>query len=574
MYNTNFTLMKKVLMMATAAFMLAVSLNSCKDMGAPTEISCNPNPLTVVGNTVKTDISATFPEKYFKKKATMVVKPVLKYEGQETIGDSAIFIGEKVTENGKTVSYKNGGKLQMTASFDYVPEMAKCELFLRCRISVGKKSYYVPDVKVADGLIAISKLASAKADELKPAVTPDKFQRIIQEMQEADIKFLINQANLRSSETKSEGVKNLSAAIKEANENERKAINELKISGYASPDGAEDLNANLAERRQKASSSYMQKQLKRQKIKDVEIASEFTAEDWDGFKKMMEASNIQDKDLILRVLSMYSDPEQREREIKNLSAAYQTIAEEILPALRRSRIQLTIDLIGKSDAEILALLKEDPKQLSVEEILFAATLVKTPAEKLAVYEKTVELYPADYRAYNNIGLMKYQEGNVAEAARLYGKALSIVPSNPDVNYNAGVAAMAQGDLKKAEEYLGKAAGTSADLGNAMGTLYLMQGNYAKAKTSFSKTPSNNAALQQILNEDYSGARATLAAVANPNATTAYLQAVVGARTNDRNAVYNNLKVAVSKNADLKAKAAKDIEFAKFVEDAEFQTIIK
>ena len=367
-------------------------------MGAPTEISCNPNPLTVVGNTVKTDISATFPEKYFKKKATMVVKPVLKYEGQETIGDSAIFIGEKVTENGKTVSYKNGGKLQMTASFDYVPEMAKCELFLRCKISVGKKSYYVPDVKVADGLIAISKLASAKADELKPAVTPDKFQRIIQEMQEADIKFLINQANLRSSETRSEGIKNLSAAIKEANENERKAINELKISGYASPDGAEDLNANLAERRQKASSSYMQKQLKRQKIKDVEIASEFTAEDWDGFKKMMEASNIQDKDLILRVLSMYSDPEQREREIKNLSAAYQTIAEEILPALRRSRIQLTIDLIGKSDAEILALLKEDPKQLSVEEILFAATLVKTPAEKAAVYEKTIELYPADYRA--------------------------------------------------------------------------------------------------------------------------------------------------------------------------------
>ena len=235
---------------------------------------------------------------------------------------------------------------------------------------------------------------------------------------------------------------------------------------------------------------------------------------------------------------------------------------------------MTIDLIGKSDAEILTLLKEDPKQLSVEEILFAATLVKTPAEKAAVYEKTIELYPADYRAYNNLGLMKYQEGNVAEATRLYGKALSIAPSNPDVNYNAGVAAMAQGDLKKAEEYLGKAAGTSADLGNAMGTLYLMQGNYAKAKTSFSKTPSNNAALQQILNEDYSGARATLAAVANPNATTAYLQAVVGARTNDRNAVYNNLKVAVSKNADLKAKAAKDIEFAKFVEDTEFQTIIK
>jgi Flp pilus assembly protein TadD len=288
----------------------------------------------------------------------------------------------------------------------------------------------------------------------------------------------------------------------------------------------------------------------------------------------MEASSIQDKELILRVLSMYTDPEQREREIKNLAAAYKNIAEDILPALRRSRIQLTIDLIGKSDAEILALLNEDASQLSVEELLFAATLVNSADEKLAVYEKAMELYSTDYRAYNNAGLIQYEKGNIKEAARLYGKALEIAPSDPNINYNAAVAAMADGDLAKAEVLLGKAAGTSSDLGNALGTLYVMQGDYEKAQASFSKVPSNNAALQQILNEDYNAARNTLAAVANPNGTTAYLQAVIAARTNDKDGVYSNLKVAIEKDAALKAKAAKDIEFAKFIDDAEFAAIIK
>lgn len=563
--------MKKILLMAVA--FLAISLSSCKDMGAPTEIRCNPNPLVVVGNSVKADVSATFPEKYFKRKAKLVVQPVLKYDETEIVSDSAVFVGEKCKENGTKVAYKDGGKLEMTANFDYVPEMAKCELYLRCRVQVGKKSYDVPDVKVADGLVAIAKLASAKSDELKPAVTPDRFQRIIQEMQEADINFLINQSNLRSSETKAEDVKALTAAVKEANENERKAINALEIAGYASPDGAEDRNAKLAENRQKVASKFLARQMKKDKV-NAEIASKFTAEDWDGFKKMMEASNIQDKELILRVLSMYTDPEQREREIKNLAAAYKNIAEEILPALRRSRIQLTIDLIGKSDEEIITLFKEDATQLSVEELLFAATLMNNADDKLAVYNKAMELYPTDHRAYNNAGLIYYEQGNVKEAARLYGKALEIAPADPNINYNAAVAAMAEGDLAKAEVLLGKAAGTSSDLGNALGTLYVMQGDYEKAEASFSKTPSNNAALQQILNEDYNAARNTLAAVANPNATTAYLQAVIAARTNDKEGVYSNLKAAIAKDAAYKAKAAKDIEFAKFVDDEEFAAIIK
>lgn len=563
---------QKMLLMAT--LVLAVVMNSCnKPMVAPQDLKCNPSPLTVVGDKVNASITGTFPEKTFNKKGTLVVTPVLKFNGQEVKGTPTTFIGEKVKANDNKISYANGGKYDVKVSFDYVPEMAQAELYLQFEATAGKKTFDVPEVKVADGVVSTVKLASADAEEMHPSITPDKFQRIIQEIQEADIKFLIQQANLRSSETGSASVKDLTAAIITADTAQRKAVNSLEVAGYASPDGALDLNESLAQRRQKVSADYLAKQLKRKKV-NVEIDTKVMAEDWEGFQKLMEASSIQDKDLILRVLSMYSDPEQREREIKNLSAAYKSIADEILPPLRRARLKLTTDLIGKSDEEIMQLVKEDPKQLSVEEMLYAATLTQNLDEKVAIYQKVIDNYPNEYRGYNNMGITKYAQGKVDEAVRCYTKALELQPNDPDVNYNAGVAAMEQGDLEKAEVYFGKAAGTKSDLGAALGTLYMMKGDYSKAKTSFGKANTNNAALQQILNEDYNAARNTLAAVAEPNATTAYLAAVIGARTNDRDAVYSNMKVAVARDAAMKEKAAKDIEFAKFAEDDAFKAIIK
>lgn len=563
---------QKMLLMAT--LVLAVVMNSCnKPMVAPQDLKCNPSPLTVVGDKVNASITGTFPAKTFNKKGTLVVTPVLKFNGQEVKGEPTTFIGEKVKANDNKISYANGGKYDVKVSFDYVPEMAQAELYLQFEATAGKKTFEVPEVKVADGVVSTVKLASADAKEMQPSITPDKFQRIIQEIQEADIKFLIQQANLRSSETNSANVKDLTAAIVAADTAQRKAINNLEVAGYASPDGALELNEGLAQRRQKVSADYLARQLKRKKV-DVEIDTKFMAEDWEGFQKLMEASSIQDKDLILRVLSMYSDPEQREREIKNLSAAYKSIADEILPPLRRARLKLTTDLIGKSDEEISKLMKEDPKQLSVEEMLYAATLTQNLDEKVAIYQKVIDNYPNEYRGYNNMGITKYAQGKVDEAVRCYAKALELQPNDPDVNYNAGVAAMEQGDLEKAEVYFGKAAGTKSDLGAALGTLYMMKGDYSKAKTSFGKANTNNAALQQILNEDYSAARNTLAAVAEPNATTAYLAAVIGARTNDREAVYSNMKTAVARDAAMKEKAAKDIEFAKFADDEAFKAIIK
>ena len=560
--------MKKGLFLSLIAVAMLASCS--KTLPQPEQISVNPSPLAVVGDKVSADITGTFPVKKFAKKGVLTVTPVLKYEGGEAVGSPVTYVGEKVKENGTTVNYKAGGQYTQSCSFDYVPAMDKCELFLRFTAKVGKKEVEVPELKIADGLVATVKLA--KASDNKSVVTPDKFQRVIQQMQEADIKFLIQQANLRSSETKSQQMQDLQAAIKEANQNERKAINKLEVSGYASPDGGMDLNEKLAGQRQKNAQNFLQKQLKKDKV-NATIASDITAEDWAGFQTLLENSNMQDKELVLRVLGMYTDPEEREAQIKNLSSVYSTIADEILPALRRSRLILTTDLIGKSDEEILNFLKSDPSQLSVEEMLYAATLTNDNAEKIATYQKVADQFN-DFRAFNNMGMLYFEQGNVAEARRAYNKALAIEPQNADVNFNAGVAAMADGDWAKAEEHFGKAAGTQGNLAAAMGTLYTMKGDYKAAKSAYGQTATNNAAVQQILDEDYAGARQTLANVKEPNGVTAYLQAVVGARTNDRNAVYSNMKEAVAKDASLKARAQNDIEFAKFAEDAEFQAIVK
>ena len=562
--------MKKTFKLFASVMAIAI-LTSCGTAVQPTEFKVNPNPLTVVGNVVEADITGTFPVKKFGKKAVLTVTPVLKFNGTEVVGKSVTYVGEKAKENGTTVSYKEGGNFKLKASFDFVPEMEKSELVLRFTAKNGNKVVEIPDTKVADGVISTAKLAVA--EDVKPQVTADKFQRIIQEVQEADIKFLIQQTNLRNSELKSQEMKDLHAAIKDADTTANKAINKIEVAGYASPDGEQDLNAKLADARQAKSEKYLQKQLKKAKV-NATIESNVTAEDWAGFQAAMEASNIQDKELVLRVLSMYSDPEEREAQIKNLSVVFKTIAKEILPELRRSRLILTTDLIGKSDEEIAALAKNDPAALNVEELLYSATLTNDAAEKLAIYKKVTELFANDYRGYNNMGIIYFGQGNVAEARRCYAKALQLAPANADVNYNAGIAAMAENDLAKAEAYLGKAAGTEGDLNAAMGTLYTMKGDYAAAKNAYGNKASNNAAVQQILNEDYAGARQTLAKVANPNATTAYLLAVVSARTNAREAVYENLKVAVQRDATLKAKAQNDIEFAKYQAEAEFQAIVK
>ena len=563
---------KKIMLVSSLA--LAFVFVSCnKNMKAldASYFKTTPNPLEEKGGKVDATVTGTFPVKYFNKKAVVTVTPVMKFNGEEVKAQSSVFQGEKILDNNQKIAYKAGGTYTMKPSFFYIPEMAKSELFLNFSVVQKKKTYNLPAVKVADGVLATSELASVK--EIKPALTADKFQRITQENQNADILFLIQQAQLRNSELKAADVQAFSSKVKEARDAQNKEVTSLEVLGYASPDGAIDLNTNLAEKRQKVTADYVNKELKKLKS-NVTVDSKFTAEDWEGFQALMESSNIQDKDLILRVLSMYQDPEQREREIKNLSTTFKSIATDILPQLRRSRMKLTVDVTGKSDEQIAQLAAASPAELSVEELLYAATLAKTNPEKAVIYQKAINLYPSDVRGYNNLGLVNYEMGKVAEAQNLYQKALTVDPKSADANYNLGLIALSKGSFTDAQSYFGKSAGTAGDLNAALGTSYIAQGDYSKARNVMAEVNTNNAALAQILSSDYNSARRTLAAVAAPNAMIAYLSAISGARTNDRDAVYNNLKTAVQKDSSLAKKVLSDLEFAKYFTDASFLSILK
>ncbi|MBP1637991.1 MAG: Tetratricopeptide 1 repeat-containing protein [Bacteroidetes bacterium] len=563
---------KKILW--TISLVMAFVFVSCnKNMKAldASYFKTTPNPLEEKGGKVDATVTGTFPVKYFNKKAVVTVTPVIKFKGEEVQAQPTVFQGEKVIGNNETINYKAGGTYTLKPSFFYIPDMAKSELYLNFNVVQKKKAYQIPAVKVADGVLATSELASVK--ELKPALTADKFQRITKESQKADILFLIQQAQLRNSELKSEDVQAFSAKVKDARDNQNKAISSLEVLGYASPDGSMDLNTNLAEKRGKVTVDYINKELKKLKS-NVTVDSKFTAEDWEGFQTLMENSNIQDKDLVLRVLSMYQDPEERQREIKNLSTTFKTIASDILPQLRRSRMNMTVDVTGKSDEQLTQLAATSPKDLTVEELLYAATLAKTNPEKATIYKKVTELYPTDARGYNNLGLVNYEMGKVSEAQKLYEKALSIDPQSADANYNAGLVSLTKGAVTDAQSYFGKSAGTAGNLNAALGTSYIAEGDYAKAKNAMTDVNTNNAALSQILSSDYNAARRTLAAVAAPDAMTSYLGAIIAARTNDRDAVYSNLKSAVLKDSSLAKKALTDLEFAKYFTDTNFLSILK
>ena len=556
-------MIKKLYLPLVALLVLAFS--SCSKMGelSPDYFTTNPEVLEAVGGKVPVTITGKFPEKYFKKNATVEVTPVLRWEGGEAKGQPATFQGEKVQGNDQTISYKTGGTYTMKASFDYVPEMAKSELYLDFKIKKGKKEYTIPSVKIADGVIATSELPTVNS--ANAAYAPDAFQRIIKQAKEAQIMFLIQQANLRASELKSEGLKDFhKQVVTVAGDTKNYKLNNIEISAYASPDGGLDLNDKLAKNRQNNTEKYMNQQLKKGKI-ETEVDAVYTAQDWDGFQELVSKSNIQDKDLILRVLSMYSDPEQRETEIKNISSVYKTLADEILPQLRRARLTANYDAIGRSDEEINAAFDANEDSLSVDELLYAATLTQDNARKEAIYKRTIQKYPNDYRAYNDLGQMAYAAGDLNAAENYFKQAASKNANAPEVNTNLGLCALVKGNVAEAETYLSKS--TGADTANeALGNLYIKQGQYDRAVQAFGDTKTNSAALAQILAKDYNKAKSTLSAVKNPDAYTDYLMAIVGARTNNADLVKSSMDKVAQKDAALAASAQNDREFAKYANE--------
>ena len=555
---------KKNLFFLSAASILFLTSCSSK-LGALSADNFNvvPNPLETQAGQVPATINGMFPEKYMKKKAVVTVTPELRYaDGKVARGNSATFQGEKVEGNDQTISYLTGGHYTMKTNFKYVPEMQKSELYLTFDAKVGKKSKSVPAVKVADGVVATSELAGRTVQSAQACIAPDAFQRVTEQKQEANIKFLINQANLRKSELKNNSVKEFVDLLKRISaDKEGLNLSNVEVSSYASPDGGEKLNDKLASQRKQNTQKYVGQQLKQAKISDAEVDAKYTAQDWEGFQELVKASDIQDKDVILRVLSMYKDPEEREQQIKNLSTAFRELADGILPQLRRSRLTINYEVIGRDDDQINAQLQKDPKELSVEELLYAATLTDDANAQENIYKTTTEVYPNDARAYNNIATIEYAKGNYDVAKQYAQKALAVNASNGEANANLGLIALKQGDVKAAENYIAKS-GNANGVSEVLGNLHLAQGKYAQAEQDFGKTVSNSAALAQLLNKNYQAAAQTLSNIKNGDATTDYLKAVLYARQGNNSAAATALKSAISKDSSYASYAANDLELSK------------
>ncbi|NDV57570.1 tetratricopeptide repeat protein [Bacteroides sp. 519] len=565
-------MMKKFYFPLLVTVIVAMSSCSSKMGELPSDyFTTTPQVLEAIGGQVPVTINGKFPEKYFNKKAVVEVTPVLRWNGGQAKGQTAVFQGEKVEGNDQTISYKMGGNYTMKTSFNYVPEMAKSELYLEFNAKVGDKSIAIPAVKIADGVIATSELIGNTLSSATPATGHDTFQRIIKEAQQAHIMFLIQQANLRSSELNSEDIKKLNEQIAAVDAAPNKKISNIEVSAYASPDGGVSLNTKLAEQRESNTTDYVNRQLRKAKV-DAALEAKYTAQDWEGFQELVSNSNIQDKELILRVLSMYKDPQQREQEIKNISSVYKTLADVILPQLRRSRLTLNYEIIGKSDDEISNLATNNPALLNIEELLYAATLTNNSTRQEAIYTQATKQFPKDYRAFNNLGKLAYETGDLAKAESFVNKAASLKAA-PEVNMNQGLIALVKGDKASAESYFGKASGTP-ELNESLGNLYVAQGQYQRAVNSFGDVKSNSAALAQILSKDYNKANNTLSNIEKPDAYTEYLKAVLGARTNNTSAVISSLKKAVQQDSSLAKKAANDIEFAKLLTNSDFVSIIR
>ena len=561
--NYLYSFMRKNLIYSLSACSLLV-FASCSKMGplSADNFSVTPKPLETQAGTVSATINGTFPEKYMKKKAVVTVTPELRYaDGKVKQGTPATFQGEKVMGNDQVISYKMGGHYTMKSNFIYEDDMHKSDMYLTFNAKKGKKTVVIPEVKVNEGIIATSELYKKTLLNAGGCIAPDTYQRIIENKQEANIKFLINQAKLRKTELNNNSVQEFVKMLQQINA-DREGLNlkNVEIQAYASPDGGFKFNNKLANKRQDVSEGYVQKQMKKAGVESG-IDAHYTAQDWEGFQQLVQASNIQDKEVILRVLNMYKDPEERERQIRNMSAGFRELADGILPELRRARLIINYETIGRSDEQIVSQFSADASKLSLEELLYGATLVKDAKTKAAMYTAAAKQNSNDYRACNNLAVLAFNRGDEAAAKDYLRQALSKNSNAPEANANLGLIALKNGKVQEAEAYIAKASQAN-DINQALGNLNIAKGNHAQAEINFKGSNNNSAALAQLLNKNYAAAKATLNNNKNADALTSYLHAIISARQGNKSAADSYLKEALQKDASLSSYAANDLEFAK------------
>ena len=554
--------MRKNLILTLSACSL-VLMTSCSKLGklSADNFSVTPNPLETVGGKVPATVEGQFPEKFMNKKATVTVVPELRYgNGQVAKGQAVTFQGEKVMANHKVISYRLGGRYTMKTVFDYVPAMQKSDMYLAFDARIGNSKVNVPAIKVATGVIATAELYRKAMQQGGACLALDSFQRVIDHKQEANVKFLINQANLRSNELKNNSVREFVSMLKRINaDREKLAIKNVEVQAYASPEGGFTFNDKLANKRQNVSEGYVKQQLKGTNLQ-TDIDAHYTAQDWEGFMKLVQASKIQDKEVILRVLSMYKDPQEREQQIRNMSEGFRELADGILPELRRSRLIINYQTIGRSDQQIKQQYATDPTKLSLEELLYAASLTNDVKAKKAIYKKTTELYDRDYRAYNNLAALALNEGDEHTANSYLGQALQANRKAPEAYANKAYINLTHGEIAEAEHNLADATEANG-FNEIIGNLHIARGNYANA-TDELFNDNNSAALAQLLNKNYVAAEQTLKAIKQPNGLTYYLFAVLNARQGKNDTAAKYLKEALQKDPSLAEYAKNDLELAK------------
>jgi hypothetical protein len=557
-----------------------VACNPLKKMSENAEnvqYSVNPNPLELHGDSVAMSVTGKIPPEYFHKKAIVEVTPVLKTKGTnpEVIQEfeTLTLVGEAATGEGQKITAASGGsfKYEDKIAFKEAMTYASLEAKIVGVYKGAKKEFgYYP---VGDGTIITPKLVMA--DE-KPILGNDKFVKVIPKNIDAQINYLINSSQVRSSEYNDEDYKAFREFLKEGS-TKGWAFKGVKVAAYASPDGEISKNDNLANERAESAKKALDTYFKKNKIEAAKADGFYTlegkGEDWEGFKTKMQASDIKDKELILRVLQMTSDLDKREQEIKNLAATYTEVAEKVLPELRRSAFTVMAEEQSRTDEEISKLVKSSPDSLSVEEILYAATLVEDLNDKLSIYNSAKKVYPNDWRGHNNAGYIMLLQNKANEAKTEFEAALNAENGNKVASNNLAICHKLSGDVSKAKELYTAASGAGKEVNYNMGIIDIMEGNYSNAVTKMSGMNSFNAALAQLLNGNNDGAIKTIDASDEKDlALSYYLKAVAGARSGNKDLTVNNLKTAFSKDAGLKKKAMKDVEFLKMAEDESFKNL--
>jgi Flp pilus assembly protein TadD len=563
-------------------FMLSVTgaavLASCGGLGKMAKYAetitydVNPSPLIVQGDSVEVTISGKFPGKYFHKKASVELTPTLVYEGGETAFEMSAFQGEKAAGNATVIPYANGKSFTFKDKVPYSADMEKSDLVIKILGKQGSKSKEFDPYKIADGVRTTPYLMLS---DDKVVLGADKFQRTTSHNIDAIIYYLVNRWEVRTSELREQDMVELAKFVQDAAKDESISLKNLNIQSYASPEGEISLNENLAVNRAKSASTHVKGLLDRNKIKHDNsfFVERPKGEDWDGFKKLMQASDIKDKDLILRILEMYSDVTKREQEIRNLAATYVEVADKILPQLRRSQMSLAYDIVGKSDEEISNLAKSNPEALNVEELLYAATLTSDLNAKLKIYQDAERIFANDPRGANNVGYILMMQNKMNDAQAQFEKSNKIAKNDPATN-NLGVIARLKGDRNRAEGLFKDALSGGNEVKYNLGLVQIQKGQYGDAVSNMGSFETFNLALVKMLNGDNDGAlRAIETAPEKDTAEGYYLKAIIGARSKNADLMVTNLKSAVSKDPSLKDKAKKDLEFQKHWEDAPFKQVV-